>query len=200
MARRPPDKIEKILTALKRESDRGCVLVSAAWVEEQLRMGIDAIIEQTSSRYGHHPVDVKEFDSLTNSLLNGALNRASSRVTYCRAIGMIDAGMAAGLEALFSLRNDHFAHFAGVSRLTDPRVKDQLCNLLKAVMPSEYVNGKLHFPHEPIKRNKKQSKARFDFLSAVMTLSIRLHTDMLVFSNAIRAGNRPAKKVTTGGK
>jgi hypothetical protein len=71
----------------------------------------------------------------------------------------------------FNLRNEHFAHFAGISRLNDPRVRDQLNNFLDPIMPRSILLG-ARFPGESAAVYKKHSKARREFMNGVMLLAM----------------------------
>src|SRR5258708_2996105 len=104
MAGPQKDSLQNLANALIPKSDPGCVLVSAAWLEDQLRFAIDVLLIKLSS-YGNHFPGMDAQKSLRDDLLNGAIGSAKARVTLCRAIGMIDEPTAAALNALFSLRN-----------------------------------------------------------------------------------------------
>jgi hypothetical protein len=161
------------IRAIVKESDRGCVLVCAAWIEDLMRTIIRDEIDFAqkfrflNSAPGEKQVPDKEFDSLARTLVNGALNRAANRVAYCRAIGLIDERLAAGMNALFSLRNEFFAHFAGVSRLNDRRVSQRLKEF-------KTINHQGDSSFSMNLSRKSYSKARCDFMNAFSVLVLNL--------------------------
>lgn len=188
MAKRQSAQVREILEAIVKESDRGCVLVSSAWLEDRLGIIISAWIRVCGTKNPCNRVPNDELESLIKETVNGALNRARNRVTFCRAIGVIDRGTSDALLSLFNIRNDHFAHFAGVSRLTDIRAKDQLDKFFGFVrVPSPLL--KARFPGERVVK-KNHSKARREFMNAVMILAIRLLTASTPLEQAIREWNR----------
>jgi hypothetical protein len=175
MARRLSGPPKEIFDALLKESDRGCVRVAAAWMEDVLGMTIDGVLKILLS-YAPRNVLLAETQSCRNSVVNGALSRANSRVSFCRAIGMLDEPTTMALTALFNLRNDHFAHVAGVSRLSDRLVKDQLKNLLEAAkITPQYVQSV--FP--TAKSARQFSLARREFMSTIFFLTAKVHADSL---------------------
>ncbi|WP_152097094.1 hypothetical protein [Lacipirellula parvula] len=118
---------------MSHESDRGCVLIAAAWVDDQLRVLIGNIFKDLND-CGVHPVAAKEFDALNRSILDGCFGKSVNRVNFCRLIGAIDSPTAAAMAALFQLRNEHFAHFAGVSELSDSAVAPKLSEFIESVV------------------------------------------------------------------
>src|SRR5690349_6980223 len=133
MPSRRTNSLNEIVDAIVSESDRGCVLVSAAWIEDLLKTSIKSMLLKLFL-YGPNPFPKFEMaDAMHESLVNGALGRAGTRVDFCRSIGMIDDHSKEAMNALFGLRNQHFAHFAGVSRLNDPLINDHFENFTKAV-------------------------------------------------------------------
>lgn len=184
MAKRPPGNIDEIYQAMVNETDRGCVLVSAAWLEDRLKNSIELLLKQLGL-FGNFDPPEDEYKSLMNGLLDGALGRAANRITFCLAIGMVNKNTASALNAVFSLRNDHFAHFAGVSRLTDARVKDQLENFIKAAAaPSEWAERKL-YPEQAASAKRRHSKARRDFMNSVLQVSVDIYDGLLRMSKLI---------------
>jgi hypothetical protein len=157
----------EVLRAVIKESDRGCVLVCAAWVEDMLREMISNEIEFMRDIRGLHPISPKDYDSYLRSLLDGALNRAGNRVAFCRVAGFVDESTADALTALFLMRNEYFAHFAGVSRLNDKRLTQRLKEFTDSVVPQgskKAFSGTL--------RRKSYSKARCKFMDAYSDLVI----------------------------
>lgn len=166
--RRSPADLSQIINAILRESDRGCVLVSAAWLEDILRMAICRTMSRIHG-FGTNKLPTEERDAMERALLEGALNRAANRIVFCRLAGLISAPMAAAMESLFTLRNQHFAHFAGPSRLTDPAVQVALAQFTKAV--DELNRGNPPNIEDLIKLGKrKYSNARKDFMAAYASL------------------------------
>jgi len=92
--------------ALLRESDRGCVLVAHAFVEEEL----GNVLRKHFVRVSGSPKE--SFDAL----LEGSLGTFAPRVRMARALGLIDNNMLATLLAVNDLRV-HFAHYRGLVTL-----------------------------------------------------------------------------------
>jgi hypothetical protein len=122
----PLHQAKEITQALASESDRGCVLVGAAWIEDLMRTMIRDEIEflcQTRDVSSTVPKDIK---SLLKTIVDGAMNRAANRVAFIRATGMIDDRLRNSMNALFLMRNEFFAHFPGRSSLSAPQVSQRL--------------------------------------------------------------------------
>jgi hypothetical protein len=174
MARRAPGPVQDIIRAIRSESDRGCVLVSAAWMDEQLRTFIETLLLAVE-RGSPNPVLKTELLGKIDSLLSGMFDSAMNRTDFCRATGMIDASMHLALRALFQLRNRHFGHFAGISRLTNPEPQDLLKNFFDAyTLSPELLNARL--PGDGKVRQRRHSKIRRRFMSQTMVMAMILVT------------------------
>jgi hypothetical protein len=157
----------EIFKAVAAESDRGCVLVAAAWMDDLLR---DIVWDAIDNSYpcGAFVVPDKERNSLKRAVLDGSLGRSSSRINFCRVAGIFDAPTTTALTALLQLRNDNFAHFAGVSRLSDPKVKQRLEEFTSAAKDSQET-----FTYDQESQNlKKHSRSRIDFMFSFHFLMI----------------------------
>lgn len=170
----PGKSADEILHAIIKESARGCVLVCAAWAEDIMRRILWRELAFIHIVRGIHPVPAKDLDSLLHALLDGALMRSANRVACCRAMGVIDENTAIALNALFSMRHKYFAHFAGPSRLNDPRVSQRLKEFTDHV-----IKPKDSKPFSSYPENRKQySKARLRFMDAYADLMIGIFNAM----------------------
>lgn len=114
------------LDKLKAESERGAVLVSTGFLEEQLRQVLAAFLIE---------------DKAAASLLEGSnapLGTFSARITACFAMGLISQAEHHDLHQLRRIRND-FAHSIHVSFET-PSIADR-CKTLLLKVPDH--NGKV---------------------------------------------------------
>jgi hypothetical protein len=129
--RKPLAEVNAIYHALRAESDRGCIVVGAAWVESQLGELIRCLMTLLPST---RTIDAVKKPKLIDEVLNDrfSLGSAASRRQFCRAVGLIDERMCKSIELLSQLRN-HYAHWAGPSDLKDPHVQDSLRKLFDSI-------------------------------------------------------------------
>jgi hypothetical protein len=183
--KRKPAQFTSFMSAILTESDRGCVLTCAAGLEDELRDNIKLAI-QILQRNMRMSIVRKEHKKRVDIILDGALGRAGSRIAFCQAIGIIDAKTASSLNQLFQIRNQHFAHFAGVSQLTDRGIKDQLDAFIGSVkLPKWYLEFRLSddSPEHP--------QIRRDFIDAAFLLHLRISDQSRVFSNILTQSKNP---------
>ena len=108
-----------MMDALKDESERGKVLVSATFLDNQLRLIIEAFLLE---------------DRGMKDLLEGPtapLATFSSRTTVAYALGLIDAREKGTINAIRKIRNE-FAHDISVS-LYDEKMKKHFNGLVWAI-------------------------------------------------------------------
>lgn len=104
---------QKFFTSLSTESDRGCVLVGAAFIDE----GLEVLLR---ARMLHDGPSVKAcVDPLFAGL--GPLRSFWAKTQLCRAFDLIDDWMYEDLERIRNLRN-LFAHSYENASFEDPRV------------------------------------------------------------------------------
>ncbi len=92
---------DPLLNSLRQESDRGCVLVSAAFIDQALDLAIRADFSPSSD--GQATAVRTLFSS------RGPLGRMWARLQYARARDIIDEDMFEAIERVRSVRN-RFAH------------------------------------------------------------------------------------------
>jgi DNA-binding MltR family transcriptional regulator len=100
-----------IAEALVKESDRGCVLVSAAFIDNALR---DAL----AAKFAQSPNTDKTSNFLLDRKSSSPLGSFWARVEACHALGFLDEQLRNALEHLKTIRND-FSHWAGPVSLTE---------------------------------------------------------------------------------
>jgi DNA-binding MltR family transcriptional regulator len=108
--------MQGILDKLEHESDRGAVLITAAWVD-------DALKEYLRS----HLID----DSIVVDKLLGLdrpLGTFSSRITLCYCMGFIGPQIRSDLDVIRDVRND-FAHVRSEISFSTDSIRDRSLNL-----------------------------------------------------------------------
>jgi len=105
--------------ALMYESDRGCVLMSAAFIEDKITQLLKTYMIQ----------DLKKQKDIFEG--NGALGTFSSKIDIAFLLGLIPKNILNDLHILRRIRND-FAHNAKPITFTTDYVKDR-CNALQVV-------------------------------------------------------------------
>lgn len=129
MARRPlattykeiKQRRDELFEQLSKESARGVVLISAAFLDEALGAFLRARISM------RHPKS-KRF---IKDLFKGPLQHFSPKIKMCYAMDLIGKWMYQDLETVKKLRNDYFGHNVGTTRFDSPEVV-QLTKTLKA--------------------------------------------------------------------
>jgi len=104
------------LDKLRKESDRGAVLISAAILDEQLKDILKAFLTNSKS---------------SNELLessNAPLGTFSSRINSCYSLGLIQKNEFEELNTIRKIRNE-FAHKWNDADFTTPKIKDLTMNL-----------------------------------------------------------------------
>lgn len=106
----------QVLMGLVNESDRGCVLVAAALLDEFLEETIRARVEENEVS-----------NTTTKSLfdLNGPLANFSSKILICRSFGIIDETSFHDLMIIRKLRNT-FAHATDEANFLSTEVKQKV--------------------------------------------------------------------------
>ncbi len=105
------DAFDELASALLKESDRGCVMIAAAFLD-------DALEEVLRSFFRTDPFSLK---NAVDPLLagNGPISTFSSRIQLCYALMLITTNMRKELDLTRKLRND-FAHTWGPMDFDDP--------------------------------------------------------------------------------
>lgn len=94
-----PVQVTRVRSMLTRESDRGCALTGAAFLDEALADLLRA-----------HFVK----DSASDEMLDGPLGSFSARIAMCRCLGLLSETTTRNLNLIRKIRND-FAHQVEVS-------------------------------------------------------------------------------------
>ena len=110
-----------IFPELVDESDRGCVLIVHAFVDERLRVLLRAFLSRMSGSNNKH------IDELLRSGQTACLGSYGHRVTMARSLGLIDEDILKGLRALNKVRIP-FAHKAH-TKLSSQEVNTIIDNL-----------------------------------------------------------------------
>lgn len=117
----PPSlqEVDQLFDDVKKESDRGAVLLCAAWLDDALALLLrNRLVDVTAT------VDkVFGFDQ--------ALGTFSSRITMAYCLGLIDEQMRKDLDTIRGIRND-FGHVRKPLSFEDQSIKDRCNNLIGA--------------------------------------------------------------------
>lgn len=128
---------QSIVTALKDESDRGTVVLAAAWLDESLTNIIKKLLK---------PADKED-------LLNPgkALGDFGTKILIAERLKLINPTLVKSLTICRRLRND-FAHLSSNLSFSTPNVKDrvevlfQINESLISVMGSTLLEAEMSFP------------------------------------------------------
>lgn len=124
-ARANADLLFRIANELEKESDRGCALVSAAYLENE----IAAILEGFFVKQGSKATEAL-FD------FNGPVGTFSAKIKMAVALGLIPLEISVALDVLRRLRND-FAHLHEPLTFETARIKQRVENLLPSLPTTE---------------------------------------------------------------
>ena len=105
---------------LLRESDRGCVLILASDVENQLEDILRAWFDRSSD------LTQKEYKNLFD--FTGPLGNFSSKIYICKAIGAIGQSLHSDLHKIRAIRNEA-AHSKDSFSLSDDKVKQIISSM-----------------------------------------------------------------------
>lgn len=172
---------DEFFDAVWKESDRGCVLICAAWIEDLMRTLIHDELEFISDIRRLHVISATELDRGIRDIADGAFGKATNRIAFCRVTGMISRELERALKVLFTLRNKHFAHFAGVSRFNDARIKHLLEDFSEhAKAAFEETGQERKNAARNISRglNRAYSKSRIKFMHAFSDVACALFDSM----------------------
>lgn len=98
------------------ETDRGCVLAGAAFIDEELDALLRAFFVKASN------ASDPDLVFLFSPKRNGPLSTLGVRVRVANAVGLIQKRTRRAIEALKELRNE-FAHFAGPVEMTTTKIQ-----------------------------------------------------------------------------
>jgi len=157
-----PEEVEKLaavfLATLKGESDRGCVLVAAAFLDEALELLL-------RSRMRSEPKVVKQsIDPLLTGI--GPLKSFWARTELCRALDLLTEWEYEDLKKIRDLRN-LFAHSYEQADFDDPRVVEMSLQL--------HTFGSRTVPKGALLKRTDIKEARLRFTSEASFVAGTLH-------------------------
>lgn len=127
----PVEEIIQFRTILTEETDRGCVLMAAAYLDSELKKLIRAKLVKneatTKEIFGH----------------NGALGSFSSRIDFAYLLGLISYATRLNLNLLRKIRNE-FAHTASPINFKTPGISSR-CNELSGFGLSNVTDPRSRF-------------------------------------------------------
>lgn len=124
------DDLKGIIDALFDESDRGCILVGAAWVEDCLDKLLRATFKRASG------IGNKELDKLLSyEEKNPPLASSTARVKVAEALGLFNRRIGRSLRSLLNYRNAaaHWRKGLTLGAPKDQDAKKQLAEFLANV-------------------------------------------------------------------
>lgn len=125
-----PTEADKLIAqALTKESDRGCVILSAAWLNEALEELLRSVCRST-------PEDIR---ATIDPLFQGyaPLATFSARIQLAFGLGILPHGLRDKIEIIRRMRND-FAHESGPVDFNDSRCANRLNLLLLPTDNKQY--------------------------------------------------------------
>ncbi|MBN9687137.1 MULTISPECIES: MltR family transcriptional regulator [unclassified Corallococcus] len=148
--------LDVIAKSVATETDRGCVLVFAAYIDEELGKVLRAFFID----------DPKLADALLET--EKPLGTFSARTKACLALGLISRKTFRAIELVRKTRNE-FAHIKEEASFNSPSVRERL--------------KELPLPLDP-EHAKAAAKAslRDRFISCMISLAANIHTSLLLDS------------------
>ncbi|TXI09803.1 MAG: hypothetical protein E6Q76_04985 [Rhizobium sp.] len=125
----------RIKEELAKESDRGCALVAAAYLESELHDLLRGFLVQQNEAQAKALFD-----------FNGPLGTFSSKIKMSYALGLISAETQRGLDALRKIRNE-FAHLHEPVTFGSDAVKQRTNGMLEHVK-EHWVSTRDEFTHK----------------------------------------------------
>ncbi|HEY5312329.1 MAG TPA: hypothetical protein VIK18_07405 [Pirellulales bacterium] len=117
--------LRTVMRVLIDESDRGCVLAGAAWLDELLGNLLMAKFNLESDGAE------KSINFLLVNLPEPPLQNSGRKRHLCRALGLISDEMLERLGNLFRIRSRYFAHFSGPRSLADTDIQKDVHAFVK---------------------------------------------------------------------
>ncbi len=154
-----------LVTNLALESDRGCVLVAAAAIDEAIVGLLKVYFKKVSA-----PQDTeKEVHFLLKKQPVPPIGSYGVRVTLCYALGLVDADLYATLKRLGDVRNS-FAHIAEPAKITLDNMPPISGRLRSFVQVFSRVFDPLFQHWQPLGDAKEFSPERLQFMHAMANL------------------------------
>lgn len=139
------------------ESDRACVVLGAAKVDQFLGQILKASLAPNTSRS----------DELFEGM--GPLSSFSAKILLCHRLGLINGALARALHLLRRLRND-FAHETSGSSLCEGSHRDRVVELCR---PFQGLQSFREFPM-PSQPSEKERDESIDFRAAMAVMLLTL--------------------------
>lgn len=143
------DWADKITRSLIHESDRGCILIGVALLDE-------ALVENLRLAFRKDPAVQKKFiDPLFES--NGPLNSFSNRISLAYALGLISADVRDDLNTLRRLRNE-VAHLYGPTSFQEHGIRSRVSSLRMVPVltgPAPMIKNKSGFVHQQSEEDRR---------------------------------------------
>ena len=114
----------QIKAELGKESDRGCALVAAAYLENELTELLDGFFVDQAQ---------KARDSLFD--FNGPAGTFSAKIKLAYALGLISTDIQKSLDLVRGLRNE-FAHLHEPLTFAVPKIASRVVSLLPCIRPA----------------------------------------------------------------
>jgi DNA-binding MltR family transcriptional regulator len=114
------DRATTIARSLVTESDRGCIVIGVALLDETLVQNLHRAFRQDPV------IQKKVVDPLFEA--SGPLNSLAHRINFAYALGMISPEVHHDLHALRRLRNE-VAHLYGPTSFQDPQIRSRINSL-----------------------------------------------------------------------
>jgi DNA-binding MltR family transcriptional regulator len=154
-------EFSNVVKALNKESDRGCALFAAAYLDAVLAKLLKSSLVQDSR--------------VEDDLFRGQapLSAFSARIKMAYYLRMINAEERKALDTIRSIRN-HFAHHPNVAQFSDHPIRDKCANLFPQLMTSGLMRT-----------------ARLQFIGAIAHLLGKIHGSLLESLKSKGAPDKP---------
>lgn len=151
-------KIQEFSTQFKKESDRACVIMAAAALDEGLKLLIESsLIKNPSS-----------FDCLFDGA-NAPLQSFSSKIDLAYSLGLISTEFSSDLHIIRKIRNG-FAHNLTGCSFGDQSVHDRVLRLKKSFKIDENNGPRADF-------NDKSARGDFQYVVTLMLTVFDIKTE-----------------------
>jgi DNA-binding MltR family transcriptional regulator len=139
--------LREALTKFTKQTDRGCALVAAAWVDDALEECVRVIL-RTEEEPNEDPTTKLKVKRTAEELLQpeGPLGSFASRSKMVYMLGLVEQFEFNDLDIIRRVRND-FAHVRQNLRFTDQSIKAR-CDNLHAAKAFEIHLGSIHHPRQ----------------------------------------------------
>jgi len=142
-------KFLESVNSLKEESDRGCIIVAAAWIDDDLKTKISSFLLTKAEKN----------DELLHE--TNALGNFSDRIDVAYRLGLIQKDTRKVLHILRKMRNDS-AHKRVINSFDKPAIKNRTIDIARGVeeILEDMWNALLKFFPEYLENNDYNNKAQ----------------------------------------